>query len=201
MIAYIKGNLISAAQTYVIVEANGIGYQIFIPLSTNGRLPNEKSEIFFHISFVIRENSQSLYGFLTNQEKEIFEALMNITGIGPKLALAIVGHLSVQNLQEAIFQQDLSMLTKVPGIGKKTAERLILELKDKFASIFSHSPLDYAVSLPSDPKSLIIKDAMSALVNLGYNQIIAQKAIKKTLQEVTEEIDLPTLIRSSLKHL
>ncbi len=200
MFAYIKGALAESKTTYVVVEAGGIGYKIFIPVSAFGRLSHVGSEVVLYTSFVVREQAQTLYGFSFVQERDFFEALLGVTGIGPKIALALLGHLSLMELQRAISQDDIAALCRVPGIGKKGAERLIIEMRDKVscAGLF---PGDLAVHSLSDPQAQSVNDAMSALINLGYNQMTAQKAIKKTLKDIPEGIDVAELISYALKHV
>lgn len=199
MFAFIKGELVSSSLVTVIVETNGIGYKIWIPTSTFSRLPQLGSAVFLHVSYVVRELSHTLYGFLHASERDLFEVLLNVTGIGPKLALSLIGHLSLQELSQAISSHNLAAICKVPGVGKKTAERLIIELRDKLPTA-SLGPTEHAISVP-DTKSQKISDAMNALINLGYNQMTAQKAIQKTLQEIPGELDLGLLITCSLKHV
>ncbi len=201
MYAYIKGTLIQSTPSAVILETGGIGYKIFIPASLFNRLPQLENETLLHTSFVIRENSQTLYGFLTIQERDLFELLQNVTGVGPKLALSLTGHLSLADLHRAVSNHDIATLGKVPGVGKKIAERLIIEMRDKLAGLTPHDMSDYAVSVNLDPKAQKIHDAMGALINLGYNQSNAQKAIKKTLGELPETADLGTLITAALKNI
>ena len=201
MIAHIRGLLVYSSPTSAVVEAGGLGYRILIPASVFSKLPQIGGEVMLQTSFVVRELSQTLYGFLVTQERDVFEALMGVTGIGPKLALSIVGHLSLQDLQRAIASHDIVTISRVPGIGKKMAERLIIELRDKLPAVFAHDPADLAVQFSTDPQSQKISDAMSALINLGYNQITAQKAIKKSLKDLPEEVDLGALITGALKHM
>lgn len=201
MFAFIRGTLVQSSPSFAIIEANGIGYKIFISPNTFPKLPKIETSLLLHASFVIREFSQALYGFLTAQERDFFEALMNVTGIGPKLALSIIGHIDLHHLNLAINQHDISTICKIPGIGKKTAERLIIEMRDKLSSLLPPSPSDFSVHTHADPRSQTINDAMGALINLGYNQITAQKAIKKTLKDTSEEIDLASLITTALKHV
>lgn len=201
MIAYIKGLLVQSSPLFVVIETGGIGYKIFIPASLFSKLPQIKEEVILHTSFIVRELSHTLYGFLTTQERDLFEALMGVTGIGPKLALSIIGHLPGHELHNAISNNHISTLSKVPGIGKKTAERLIIELRDKIATLVILGPSDFAVQTQCDPRTQKISDALSALINLGYNQVTAQRALKKTLQDVPENINLSELISSALKNL
>ncbi len=201
MIAYIKGILVQSTPLYVVIETGGIGYKIFIPANLFTKLPQIHAETILHTSFVIRELSQTLYGFLTMQDRDLFEALMGVTGIGPKSAISIIGHLTGYELHQAITNHDIATISKVPGIGKKTAERLIIEMRDKISALVSMDPSEFALRPSSDPKAQKISDAMSALVHLGYNQMAAQKAIKKTLKEAPESIDLSNLITAALKNI
>lgn len=201
MYAYIKGQLQHADAQYAVLETNGVGYKVFIPGNLFSKLPHMGETIILYTSFVVRELSQTLYGFLTVNERDLFEVLLNITGIGPKTALSIIGHLSLQDLQGAILSGDIYTISKVPGIGKKTAERLIVEMRDKAASLLTPDPSNLAVHSICDPQSRQVRDALSALTNLGYNQTVAQKAIKKTLSDLPDGIDLATLITTALKHV
>lgn len=200
MFAYLKGTLVTAHPTYAIVDVQGIGYSLFIPCRVLGELPALGKSVQFYTTFVVREFSHSLYGFLNSQERDIFEVLMNVSGVGPKLALSLIGHLTFNELQIAVAHQDLPTLCRVPGVGKKTAERLIVELKDKLPTLL---PLDAAhLTIPvNDRKTQQIQDAILALINLGYNQNTAQKAIKQSLKDLPEESDLATLITSALKNV
>lgn len=200
MYAYIKGTLVHSSPASVVIEANGIGYLISIPSRTYGQLPQIKSPLILHTSFIVREQSQALYGFTTVQERDFFELLLGVTGIGPKIALALIGHMTPGELQQAILEDNSPAICRVPGIGKKGAERLIMELRDKVAA-HGPGPAGFAVQVPLDKRSQTMADAISALINLGYNQNIAQKAIKKVLKEGEEEPDLASLISVALKHV
>ncbi len=201
MFSYLKGTLISYSSLHAIVDIQGIGYQIFIPCSTLCQLPSIGENIQFYTSLVIREFSHTLYGFLTIQERDVFEILINITGIGPKLALSLIGHLSLSELKTAIMHQDFPSLCKVPGIGKKIAERLVIELRDKLPATLLPQPSDLTVQTWQNPKTLQAQDAILALVNLGYNQSTAQKAIKQSLKELPEDVGLAELITIALKNV
>ena len=126
---------------------------------------------------------------------------MGVTGIGPKLALSIIGNMPGHELHHAITNHDIPTISKVPGIGKKTAERLIIEMRDKISNIVNLDPSDFAVHASSDPRAQRISDAMSALINLGYNQVTVQKAIKKTLKDLPESVNLSELITGALQNL
>ncbi|HRD55847.1 MAG TPA: Holliday junction branch migration protein RuvA [Parachlamydiaceae bacterium] len=203
MYAYIKGILTESCPIYAVLEAFGIGYKIYIPVDLFAKLPALKEELLLYTSFVIRENAQTLYGFLSPKERDLFETLQGVTGIGPKLALCIIGHLEVKSLHAAISHQDIAAISKVPGVGKKTAERLIIEFRDKLDTLFPESSFnDYAIDLQKDPKKVKIHDAMSALINLGYSQMVAEKAIKKVLEAEDEEsLDLGSLITAALRRV
>jgi Holliday junction DNA helicase RuvA len=198
MYAYIKGVLGHVTPLYVIVEAGGIGYKLWTPVSLFSSMPPIGHEVKLYISFIVREQLQAFYGFTTEQERDLFELLLGVAGVGPKIALSLIGHLSLKGLQQAIHQQDTAALSRVPGIGKKTAERLIIEMRDRF-KLLNGADVTHSISL--DAHSQKIRDAMSALVNLGYNQLIAQKALKKTLELTSEDIELPDLISTALKHV
>jgi Holliday junction DNA helicase RuvA len=201
MYAYFKGLLAYSSPLDIIIDIHGIGYRLHIPANLYGLLPAIGEPFEAHTSFVVRENSHALYGFSTPIERDLFEALLGVTGIGPKLALSLIGHLTVQELQHAVQQNDVKTISKVPGIGKKMAERLVIELRDKLASLLQFDPSMFAIKEKIDPKTLMVNDAMSALINLGYNQNIAQKAIKKTLEDSQDSIDLAALITSALKNV
>lgn len=196
MYAYVKGRLVATTSSSAIVDVQGIGYSLSIPCRVLGELPQIGEVVQFFTSFVVREASQALYGFLSSQERDVFEALMNVTGIGPKMALSLIGHLTSEELNTAIANQDLPTLCRVPGVGKKTAERLVVELKDKLPHLI---PLTTTLAIQSKPHHL--QDAMLALINLGYNQNTAQKALKQSLQNLPENVDLALLITTALKHI
>ena len=201
MYAFIRGALRQATLTSAIVEANGIGFQLQTPISAYAKLPSLGAEVLFYTAFIVREQLQALYGFLTESDRELFEILLNVTGIGPKTALALIGHLDPITLAKAVANHDVNAISKVPGIGKKTAERLILEIKDKLPAVTGCDLANSSGFSPTDPRAQQISDAMSALINLGYNQAIAQKAIKRSLQDLPETADLASLITAALKYI
>jgi Holliday junction DNA helicase RuvA len=192
MLEYIRGNLIESSPSKAVIDVQGLGYALCIPLSVYSRLPNAGSQIIFYISTIIREDSHKLYGFLTQHDRDLFEKMNEISGIGPKTSLALVGHMDANDLQTAIATANLSLLSKIPGIGKKTAERLIVELRGKFKS--QQKAAD-ATSEPSNHAS----DAIQALIHLGYNPLIAQKAVKSALNSSNETLSLSELITTALR--
>lgn len=200
MFSHLKGTLIAVNASHIVLDVGGVGYAIFVPCNLFDVLPPLGSFLQIHTSFVVREFSHSLYGFLESQEKELFELLLNISGVGPKLAISLMGHLNRSQLKVAVSEGNIKTLCKVPGVGKKTAERLVVELKDKLKELFSHTPSELAISL-SSPLSEMEQDAVMALVNLGYSQNASQRAVKHTLNQMEQALDLPQLITSALKHI
>lgn len=200
MFAFLKGTVCSLGSSKLVLEVNGVGYEINIGPNILAQAPKIGGQLTLFTSFVVRENAHSLYGFLNADEKSTFEMLIHISGIGPKTALCLVGHLGLDRLQQAISEEDVSTICLVPGIGKKTAQRLIVESKDKL-----EKQVEPALSQAGEKLSLnapTIKDAINALVNLGYKQQVAQKAIQKTLHESEEDkLDLASLITLSLKNV
>src|SRR5881296_1754402 len=165
MIAHLRGKLAQKDPARVIVDVNGVGYEVFIPLTTFTALPETGFEVSIDVHTHVREDVIALYGFSTHRERKIFEKLMTISGIGPKLAVTILSGGSVEDLVGAIKRSDLVRLTAIPGVGKKTAERIILELKDKLQD-FAEQPQRPAVEI----------DVLSALENLGYSRALANSA-------------------------
>ena len=162
MIARLNGTLIEKSPPQVIVDCNGVGYEVEVPMSTFYNLPEIGAKIQLLIHFVVREDAQLLYGFGSEQEKSTFKQLLKVNGIGAKSALSILSGVSIDDLVEAVNRQEVGMLTRVPGIGKKTAERLLLELKDKFA-------ITGSTTTTSQPKSASY-DVLNALIALGYHE-------------------------------
>ena len=198
MYSYIKGKLASQSLGNALVETGGIGYKIFIPANVYGKLPQNGKDIVFHVSFVIRENFQALYGFLRVEERDLFEELTTVSGIGPKTALSLIGHMSIEDFHSAVVNGDIHAISKVPGIGKKIAERLILEMRDKLSKTFKSLSAEF---IESDPRGQKISDAINALMKLGYNQATAHKAINKSLKNLPDTTDLPLLITEALKNV
>ncbi len=188
MIGSIRGKLILKTEKHVVVEASGVGYKISISPDTLSKAEKLDTEIFFFIHTHVREDSLDLYGFIDHSELEFFEMLIGVSGIGPKGALAILGIASIDTLRKAIGTGDTSYLTKISGIGKKTAEKIVIELRDKMASGMSQ---ETGTSLRDE------LDALEALKSLGYSQADAREALKK----VSPEADTNGKIREALKIL
>jgi Holliday junction DNA helicase RuvA len=170
VIAHLRGKLARKEPARVVVDVNGVGYEVFIPLTTFTALPDAGSEVSIDVHTHVREDVIALYGFSTRRERSIFEKLMTISGIGPKLAVTILSGGSVEDLVSAIKRGDLARLTAIPGVGKKTAERIILELKDKLQDF-----------VEPQTKSTVEVDVLSALENLGYNRALAEGALRRAV--------------------
>lgn len=186
MIASLRGKLLSKRPDNLIVDVGGVGYSIHVPLTLLSVLPGENSEVFLYIHTHVREDALQLYGFRTEDEKRIFTTLIGISGIGPKTALNLLSTIPPETFYNAINSEDVDVLCKVPGLGKKTAHRLILELREKLPSI-------------KGQKDTLYDDALSALVNLGYKKNTAQEILEKVYN--TGIRDIETLLRESLKYL
>lgn len=200
MIAHLKGILLSKSTNIIIIDNNGLGYEVTIPLSTFYSLPDEEGqEVSLHIHTHVREDAFLLFGFNTILEKKIFRLLISVSGIGPKLAINILSGIGPDSLLDAIAQGDVVKLQSIPGVGKKTAERISLELKDKAQKARSDSDLP-PVKVSSNEDKEIRDDALSALMNLGYSTKAAGKAIDKALS-IAGEITLEAVITESLRVL
>jgi len=171
MIGRISGILLDKTPPLALIDCNGVGYECEVPMSTFYLLPQVGDKVTLLTHFVVREDAQLLFGFGTNQERLIFRQLLKVNGIGAKSALAILSGLSIDELIQAVSLQEAGLLTRVPGIGKKTAERLLLELKDKFT-------LDSALSIKGSGMASISQDVLNALIALGYNERESLNAVK-----------------------
>ncbi len=192
MIAYITGKIISKEANSVIVENNGIGYEIFIPLSTFYELPRHHESVSLYIYPYLKENTLTLFGFSSVLEKRLFIMLISVAGIGPKLAINILSGIGPEELLNAILNENTNRLCRIPGVGKKTAKRMILELKEKINTIFPEAKIK-----AEDEKNPVFEDAVSALVNLGYPLEDAKKVVKEA-SIGTNNIGLEELIKKSL---
>ncbi len=169
MIAHLRGRIIAKHPNQAIVEAAGVGYDVVITVPTFSELGGLGSEVAMHIHTHVREDAIALFGFLHPEEKHLFEKLLSVSGIGPKLAITILSGMAAAEMVGAIKANDVAKLTKIPGIGKKTAERMVLELRDKLK--------DFGLEPATPPASPIEEDVLSALTNLGYQRPIAEKAV------------------------
>jgi holliday junction DNA helicase RuvA len=189
VIAHLRGKLIEKDSSRVVVDVNGVGYEVFVPLTTFSALPDRGSEVSIDIHTHVREDLIALYGFSSRRERMIFEKLMTISGIGPKLAVTILSGGSVEDLVTAIKRGDLGRLTAIQGVGKKTAERIVVELKDKFQD-FAAGPAKTDVEI----------DVLSALENLGYHRALAESAMRRAM-DGDRDGDFDGLFKRSLQIL
>jgi Holliday junction DNA helicase RuvA len=199
MIASLTGRLAFKAPTYLVLDVHGVGYEVFIPLSTYYGLPSLSESISLSVHTHVREDAIQLFGFLTSQEKDAFVLLTSVSGVGPKLALSVLSALPVPNMVSAIQSGDVEKLTRVPGIGNKSASRLVLELKDKVGKL--QPGLAPTIDSPKQGQDATFDDALSALVNLGYRPQDAKEALKQVKKSNPESIALKDMIRESLKEL
>ena len=191
MIAHLRGRLLSKTPQNVVVEAAGVGYEVTISIPTFTALPAEGNEVSLLIYTHVREDALALFGFMSRTEKRLFEKLLSISGIGPKLAVTVLSGLPPERLISAIHGQDHATLTRIPGVGKKTAERIVLELKDKLDEL--GTPTVSGVATP------VSEDVLSALVNLGYQRPAAQKGIEAAIaRDPNIARDFETLFRATM---
>ncbi len=193
MIAHLRGQILSKTPNSVVVECGGVGYELAISVATYSEIGGEGKEVRLNVHTHVREDALSLFGFAELQEKRLFEKLLTISGIGPKLAITVLSGINAERLVGAIRAGDHATLTKIPGIGKKTAERVVLELKDKLDDMAGFVPADAPVSLGG-----IADDVLSALVNLGYARPAAQKAVEAASKDASVNGDFEKLFRASM---
>ena len=190
MIGRLSGKLIEKQPPQVIVDVQGLGYEVDVPMSTFYNLPGLGETITLFTHLVVREDAHLLYGFGTDDERRAFRQLLKISGVGPKLALSVLSGLSVADLAQAVAMQETGRLVKIPGVGKKTAERLVLELRDRL----DHAP---SVASSSDSGKTSVADVLNALLALGYNEREAQWALK----QIPTDLGVSESIRQALKQL
>ena len=201
MIAYLKGKLFAKQANSVIVDVGGVGYEVIIPLSTFYELGDVGSEVELRIYTHVREDTLQLFGFKTERERELYLKLISVQGIGAKSGVAMLSGMSADEIVTAIRTDNVVRLTAIPGVGKKTAERLVIELRDKMKDLLSGAEKEASTAGEAGaPLDETYEDALSALLNLGYNRAAADKALKQTVQEGTE-MSVQKLLRRSLQLL
>lgn len=201
MIAYLSGKLLEKEANLIIVDVGGVGYEVIIPLSTFYDLGELGEDVSLRIFTYVREDTLQLFGFKTVRERELFLLLISVSGIGPKSAITALSGMSADEIIGAIRQNNLARLNSIPGVGKKTAERLVIELRDKIAKLSAISGEEMkAEGIPQTSGGDVYDDAISALVNLGYHGNAAEKALKQAMQEGTE-MSVQKLLRRSLQLL
>jgi len=197
VIGYIRGILKSAQPTKALIDVQGVGYELSIPISTFEKLPDFENEITLLTHLHVREDDMSLFGFFSQEEKDFYLMLIGVSKIGPKGALGILSGIPINELKHAILSADVNRISKVPGIGKKTAERLIVELKEK---IPAPTGIDITSSKIDDKQKIMITDTIMALISLGYAKAKAQDAVKKISKtHDLEKINIERLVKLSLQ--
>lgn len=200
MISYIRGELIAIEEEKVIVDVNGVGFGIFMPGQAMNMLPTIGEEVKLHTYMNVREDAIQLFGFLTRDDLNVFKLLIGVSGIGPKGGLSILSHLSPDDLRFAVMSHDVKAISGAPGIGKKTAEKLIIELKDKLSiEDVLERAADTSSHVATNVTNQIQSEAVQALVALGYGNAEALKAVKKV--EVNEDTTVEDVLKLSLKYI
>jgi holliday junction DNA helicase RuvA len=193
MIAHLRGRILEKHPTSLIVEAAGVGYEVAISVASFSGLPAEGSEVSLYVHTHVREDVLALYGFLRPEEKQLFERLISVSGIGPKLAMTVLSGIAADALVSALRSNDLTALTRIPGVGKKTAERMVLELRDK---------LEGLAAAPTAPSiGGMEEDVVSALVNLGYQRSPAEQAVKRAANGAGANASFEQLFRQTMSML
>jgi Holliday junction DNA helicase RuvA len=197
MITFLKGTLEDALPTKVVVEVNGVGYELLIPLSSFEKLPGLGKAVMLKTQLVVREDSQTLYGFATEDERDMFKMIQSVSGIGPRLALNVLSGMAVDSFKLAVGTGDVKRLSSINGIGKKTAERMVLELKDKVDHL--HGDLPTALGQAPGDLDKSISDTVAALEALGSKSVEAQKAAQAAKAMLGDQASVEELVRAALK--
>ena len=198
MIGQIRGLLVEKSSPAILIEVGGVTYEVLVPMSTAYQLPEVGKELRLHTHFVVREDAQLLYGFYHPTDKALFRALIKVNGVGPKMALAILSSMEAEEFARTVRENDLSALVNMPGIGKKTAERLLVEMRDRLSD-WDDSAAVNSTSAPAPTASLLSKEAETALQSLGYNHQQASRAVASVLESEPDIADSEMLIRLALK--
>jgi len=197
MIAFLRGQVLEKHPNRVIVDVNGVGYDVHVPLSTYYRVAEPGGDVALRVHTHVREEALHLYGFLTELEQQLFERLIGVSGIGPKMAVGLLSGMEARDLLACVQRADVARLTGIPGIGKKTAERIVLELKDRVANLAA--PVD-AADTAASTEGRLRDDLLSALQNLGYHRPLAEKAVDAALAAGTEPT-FETALKGALREL
>lgn len=198
MIAFLRGRSVSSGSDYIVIDVSGVGYKIFVPTPVIGKVAETKEDVMIHTYMHVREDILQLFGFLRESDREVFELLIQVSGIGPKVALGVMSAMPVPSFISAVINEQVQLLTQIPGVGKKTAQRLIIELKDKLSKMEADIPT--GVAFDAGAVRDVSGDALDALIALGYNAVEAKKVLGKIIG--TGEILPPEqLVRRALKEL
>lgn len=197
MIAQLHGELARVESDYVVVDVNGVGYKVHPPLAVIMQMPQIGDEIKLLVSTIVKEDSITLYGFLDDAQQSMFELLLTVSGVGPKVALAILSNLQVDTIIHAISNESFVELNRVPGVGAKTAQRMVLELREKITTLVWAQ----AARKTATPEQQVLVDAIEGLVALGYNRNDARSAAESALKSVKDKSDTAAVVTSALKSL
>jgi len=198
MIASLRGTLVSKTPTEIVLDVSGVGYGLSIPLSTFEKLGNIGSQVSLYTYLHVREDAMLLYGFLTEEERSLFRLLLSVTGIGPRMAQGILSGIPAADLRSYITAGNTGALTAIPGIGRKLAERLVVELREKVSKLGGRAD---GSPLPTDPLGTVRSEAVLALTSLGYNRTTAERAVRIASQELGEKAGiLELLVKSALRN-
>jgi len=198
MIAYLRGHVLDKQPNKVVIDVSGVGYELHVPLSTFYEIGEAGTDVALRVYLHVREDALQLYGFLTDLERQLFERLIGISGIGPKLAIAVLSGMDTRELIVAVQRADVARLTRIPGVGKKTAERIVLELKDRLAQI--GTPVDAGPAPAAAAGDRLRADLVSALENLGYHRQQAERAIDSVVKS-HPEATFEDAVRAALREL
>jgi Holliday junction DNA helicase RuvA len=198
MIAFLRGRIVDKQPNRIIIDIQGVGYDVHVPLSTFYEIGEVGADVALRVHTHVREDALQLYGFLTELERQLFERLIAISGIGPRLAVAVLSGMDPRDLVTAVQRADVARLTSIPGVGKKTAERIVLELKDRLAQIVMPAAADTAP--PTSGADRLRADLLSALQNLGYHRPQAEKAIDAAVKSMTDAT-FEQALKSALREL
>ncbi|HOW56671.1 MAG TPA: Holliday junction branch migration protein RuvA [Smithellaceae bacterium] len=200
MIALIKGEIAYKGIAHTVIDVNGVGYRVFIPLTTFYELPEAGQPVALYVHTHVKEDAINLFGFYTIEERDLFQLLISVNGVGPKLAMNILSGISVRDLLLAIAESNVGRMTGIPGVGKKIAERLILELKDKIIKKMAAENISSAEKQQKTTE-IVTEDVLSALVNLGYKNNTAKDAVARVLREAETVPAMDQLLKKALKML
>ena len=198
MIAFLRGRVLDKQPNRIVVDVQGVGYEVYVPLSTYYDAGEAGTEVTLRVHTHVREDALQLFGFLTDLEKQVFERLISVSGIGPKLAIAVLSGIDSRELVVAVQRADVARLTRIPGVGKKTAERIVLELKDRLAVLAQPAAIGAGVAVDSGNR--LRDDVVSALQNLGYHRPQAEKAVESVFK-ASPDATFEHALRSALREL
>lgn len=199
MIAFLKGKVASAGNDYVVIDIGGVGYKVYVPTPVIGAVADKKEDIIIYTYMNVREDAIQLFGFLSEDDLDIFERLIQVSGIGPRVALSVLSFMPGYSFVQAVAQEQVETLTRIPGVGKKTAQRVIIELKDKLAKIECKGSLE--TGNPAPLRTNASEDALQALTSLGYNPVEAKRAVGKIVSNEGQNLTTEEIIKLALKEL